>query len=254
VPVTGSDFAGQIEAVGSNVHRFEPGENVMGFGGVFGMGSHAEYLAFPERRGIVSMPSNVTYVEAAACIEGAYYAASGVTEVNPRAGQKALVYGATGAIGSAYVQLLKGRGLYVTAVCGGEHRELVMSLGADKVIDYKTEDFTRDPERYDFVVDAVDKAGYASCRKIMQDNGVYTSSGGAENLFFALITGLLGRKRVLFLRPKDIPGNLATIQELVERGRFKPVIDRQYPIERISEAFAYVARGEKVGNVIVTMD
>jgi NADPH:quinone reductase-like Zn-dependent oxidoreductase len=139
-------------------------------------------------------------------------------------------------------------------VCGGEHRDLVMSLGADKVIDYKTEDFTRDPERYDFVVDAVAKAGYAACRKVMQNNGVYTSSGGVENLFLALITGIHGRRRVLFPRPKDIPGNLATIKELVERGRFKPVIDRQYPLDRIAEAFAYVARGEKIGNVIVTMD
>ncbi len=252
--MTGSDFAGRIEAVGSNVQRFKPGENVMGFGGVFGMGSHAEYLAFPERRGIVAMPGNVTYVQAAACIEGAYYAATCVTQVKPRAGQKALVYGATGAIGSAYVQLLKSRGVSVTAVCPGEHRDLVMSLGAEKVVDYKTQDFTHDSERYDFVVDAVDKTSYAVCRKVMQNDGVYTSSGGVENLFLALITGLIGRKRVLFLGPKDIPGNLTMITELIERGRFKPVIDRQYPIERISDAFAYVSTGQKIGNVIVTMD
>jgi NADPH:quinone reductase-like Zn-dependent oxidoreductase len=254
VLVTGTDFAGRIESIGSNVQRFQPGEQVMGFGGVFGMGSHAEYLAFPETRGIVSMPANVTYVQAAACLEGAYYAANVMTQVSLRAGQKALVYGATGAIGSAYVQLLKWRGLYVTAVCAGEHRDLVKSLGADKVVDYKTEDFTRDAERYDFVVDAVDKTSYAACRKVMQDDGLYTSSGGFENLFLALITPLVGRKRVLFPGPKDIPGNLTLIKELVEKGCFRPVVDRQYSIEKISEAFSYVATGQKIGNVIVTMD
>jgi NADPH:quinone reductase-like Zn-dependent oxidoreductase len=251
---TGTDFAGQIESIGAKVRQFKPGENVMGFGGVFGVGSHAQYLAFDESRGIVSMPGNITYVQAAACLEGAYYAATGLTQINPRAGQKALVYGATGAIGSAYVQLLKYWGLSVTAVCAGEHRDLVTSLGADRVVDYKTEDFTRDTERYDFVVDAVDKTSYAACRKLMQNDGVFTSSGGFENLFLALVTQVLGRKRVLFLAPKDIPGNLKLIRDLVENGRFKPVIDRQYPIEKISEAFAYVATGQKIGNVIVTMD
>lgn len=251
---TGTDFAGQIESTGSKVRRFKPGDKVMGFGGVFGIGSHAQYLVFDESRGIVPMPGNVSYVQAAACLEGAYYAATGLTQANPRAGQKALVYGATGAIGSAYVQLLKYWGLYVTAVCAGEHRALVTSLGADKVVDYRTQDFTRDTERYDFIVDAVDKTSYAVCRTLMHDDGVYTSSGGFENLFLALITRVVGRKRVLFLGPKDIPGNLCLIKDLVENGRFKPVIDRQYPIERISEAFAYVATGQKIGNVIVTMD
>ncbi len=251
---TGTDFAGHIESTGSKVRRFKPGENVMGFGGVFGVGSHAQYLAFDESRGVVSMPDNVTYVQAAACLEGAYYAATGLTQINPRAGQKALVYGATGAIGSAYVQLLRCWGLCVTAVCAGEHRELMISLGADKVVDYKTEDFTRDTERYDFIFDAVDKTTYGACRKLMQNDGVYTSSGGFENLFLALITRLHGRKRVIFLGPKDIPGNLSLIKDLVEKGRFKPVIDRQYPIEKISEAFEYVATGQKIGNVIVTMD
>jgi NADPH:quinone reductase-like Zn-dependent oxidoreductase len=251
---TGSDFAGRIESTGSNVRRFKPGENVMGFGGVFGIGSHAQYLAVSESRGIVPMPVNLTYAQAAACLEGAYYAATGITQVNPRAGQKALVYGATGAIGSAYVQLLKCWGLYVTAVCGGEHRELVTSWGADKVVDYKTQDFTRDTERYDFVIDAVDKTSYAACRKVMQTDGVYTSSGGVENLFLALITRLTGRKRVLFLGPKDIPGNLTLIKDLVDKSRFRPVIDRQYPLDNIQEAFAYVMTGQKIGNVIVTID
>jgi len=253
-PVTGTDFVGRIESIGSKVQRFQPGENVMGFGGVVGTGSHAQYLAFPESGGMVTMPSNLTFVQAAACLEGTYYAATGVTQLNPRAGQRALVYGATGAIGSAYVQLLKHKGLLVTAVCPGEHRDLMTSLGADKVIDYKTQDFRQDTERYDFVFDAVDKASFTLCAPLMREGGVYTSSGGLENLFLAVVTPVFGRKRVRFLVPKDIPGNLAVIKDLVERGRFKPVIDRQYPIEKISEAFAYVATGQKIGNVIVTMD
>src|SRR5882757_2156571 len=143
-PITGTDFAGQIEAAGKNVTLFKTGDQVMGFGGGFGIGSHAQYVTFPETKRIVLMPPNVTYEQAAACLEGAYYAANGILQIKPSAGQKALVYGATGAIGSAYLQYFKYYGVYVTAVCGGENRELVRSWGADKIIDYKTEDFTKD--------------------------------------------------------------------------------------------------------------
>src|SRR5438046_8083449 len=147
--ITGSDFAGQVEATGPTVRSFKVGDKVMGFGGVFGIGSHAQYITFPEIKKIVLMPGNINYEQAAACLEGTYYAAFGITYIKPLAGQKALVYGATGAIGSAYVQFLKYYGVYVTAVCAGEKSELVRSWGADKIIDYKTEDFTKDEERYD---------------------------------------------------------------------------------------------------------
>ena len=147
--ITGSDFAGQVEAIGPSVKDFKVGDKVMGFGGVFCIGSHTEYISFPESKGIVLMPNNITYEQAAACLEGTYYSAAGINYLKPTAGQKALVYGASGAIGSADVQFLKYYGLYVTAVCGGENSELIRSLGADKVIDYKTQDFTQDDERYD---------------------------------------------------------------------------------------------------------
>ena len=149
--ITGSDFAGQVEAIGPAVKTFKVGDKVMGFGGVFCIGSHTEYITFPESKGIVLMPGNITYEQAAACLEGTYYSAAGINHLKPTAGQKALVYGATGAIGSADVQFLKYYGVYVTAVCGGEQTELVKSLGADKVIDYKTQDFTKDEEQYDYV-------------------------------------------------------------------------------------------------------
>jgi NADPH:quinone reductase-like Zn-dependent oxidoreductase len=250
--VTGSDFAGQIEATGPAVRSFKAGDKVMGFGGGFGIGSHAQYITFPETKRIVLMPGNITYEQAAACLEGTYYAAMGIIQVKPTAGQKALVYGATGAIGSAYVQFLKYCGVYVTAVCGGENRELVRSWGADKIIDYKTEDFTKDEEQYDFVFDAVGKSSFVKCRPLLKKNGIFASSGGAENIFLVLITPLLGGKKVLF--PKDNKGNLGFIKELLEKGCFKPVIDRKYPLDKIAEAFTYVASGQKIGNVIITMD
>lgn len=250
--VTGSDFAGQIEATGSTVTSFKAGDKVMGFGGGFGIGSHAQYITFPETKRIVLMPGNITYEQAAACLEGTYYAAIGIIQLKPAAGQKALVYGATGAIGSAYVQFFKYYGVYVTAVCGGENSELVKSWGADKIIDYKTEDFTKDEERYDFVIDAVGKSSFTKCKSLLKKNGIYAPSGGFENLFLVLITPLLGGKKVLF--PKDTKGNLGFIKDLVEKGNFKPVIDRKYPLDKIAEAFKYVATGQKIGNVIITMD
>ena len=201
--VTGSDFAGQVEAIGAAVTSFKAGDKVMGFGGVFGIGSHTEYITFPESKGIVLMPGNITYEQAAACLEGTYYSAAGINHLKPTAGQKALVYGATGAIGSAYVQFLKYYGVYVTAVCGGENTELVRSLGADKVIDYKTQDFTKDEEQYDYVIDAVDKTGFLKCKRLLNKNGIYTSSGGFEILLLVSdYQDYLAEKEFYSLLPK----------------------------------------------------
>ena len=252
--VTGSDYAGQVEATGSTVRSFKTGDKVMGFAGVFGFGTHAQYITVPETKGIVLMPGNITYEQAAACLEGTFYAASCITQLKPTAGQKALVYGATGAIGSAHVQFLRYYGVYVTAVCGGENSELVRSWGADKIIDYKTEDFTKDNERYDLVVDAIGKSTFAKCKRLLKKKGMYLPSNGLENLFLVPITRLLGGKKVGFSGPRDIKGNLNFIKELVEKGSFKPVIDRIYPMEKIAEAFTYVAPGQKIGNVIIKMD
>jgi NADPH:quinone reductase-like Zn-dependent oxidoreductase len=198
------------------------------------------------------MPGNITYEQAAACLEGTYYAAIGITQLKPATGQKALVYGATGAIGSAHVQFLKYYGVYVTAVCGGENSELVRSWGADKIIDYKTEDFTKDKEQYDFVFDSVGKSTFIKCKRLLKKNGIYAPSGGMVNLLWLFVAPLLGGKKVLFL--KDSKSNLSFIKELIEKGNFKPVIDRIYPIEKIAEAFTYVASGQKIGNVIIKMD
>jgi NADPH:quinone reductase-like Zn-dependent oxidoreductase len=169
-------------------------------------------------------------------------------------GQKALVYGATGAIGSSYVQFLKYYGVYITAVCSGAQEELIRSLGADKVIDYKREDFTQDTEQYDFVFDAIGKSSFAKCKRLLKKNGVYIPSNGLENIFLVPITRLYGGKKVVFIPPKAINTGLSFIKDLIEKGSFKPVIDRMYPLDKICEAFAYVATGQKIGNVIITMD
>jgi NADPH:quinone reductase-like Zn-dependent oxidoreductase len=253
-PFIGSDFAGEVETIGTAVTTFKVGDKVMGFSGMLNTGSLAEYFTFPESKGIVSMPVNMNYEQAAACLEATFYAAYGIIHLKPTAGQKALVYGATGAIGSADVQILKYFGVYVTAVCGGEHIELVRSLGADKIIDYKTQDFTKDEEQYDFIIDAVGKASFMKCKHLLKKKGKYLPSDGFENIFLVPITKLFGGKRVLFNAPGDIKETLNFIKELVEQGKFKPVIDRIYPLEKIAEAFAYVGTKQKIGNVIIKMN
>ena len=255
--IIGSDFTGQIKAVGSTVHSFKAGDKIMGFGGALGCGCHAQYFILPEAKAmkaIVMLPGNLSYDEAAACLEGAFYAASQIIPLQPKAGQKALVYGATGAIGSSYVQFLKYYGVYTTAVCGGENSALIRSLGADKVIDYKKEDFTKDNEKYDFVFDAIGKSSFVKCKKLLKENGVYTSSNGAINLLWLFVTPLLGGKKVVFSFSNDIKGRLSFIKELIEKGSFTPVIDRKYPLDKIAEAYTYVATGEKIGNVVIMMD
>jgi NADPH:quinone reductase-like Zn-dependent oxidoreductase len=255
---TGTDFAGQIEVVGKNVTSFKIGEKVMGFdGGLFGIQSHGQYILLPETKAIkmmVNIPGNLNYEEASACLEGAFYAAAQIHPLQPRRGQKALVYGATGAIGSSYVQFLKYYGVYTTAVCRVEHTELVTSLGADKVIDYTREDFTKDTERYDFIFDAVGKSSFFKCKRLLKKKGGYTSSGGGLNLLLLMITPLLGGKRVFFSFPKGIAAELTFINGLIGKGSFRPVIDRIYPLNKIAEAYRYVASGQKIGNVIIKMD
>jgi NADPH:quinone reductase-like Zn-dependent oxidoreductase len=251
--ITGTDFTGQVEAMGKNVLSFKIGDKVMGFGGGLGTGSHAQYKTCPENKGMILMPANLSYEQAAACLEGTFYA-SCITKLQLGPGQKALVRGATGAIGSAMVQILKFYGVYVTAVCGGENTELMRSLGADKVIDYKTEDFTKDTERYDFIFDNAGKSSFTRCRPLLKKHGVYFPSDGAINLLWTLITKVTGGKKVSFLTPKSFNGNLNFIKGLIEKGNFRPLIDRTYPLEKIAEAYTYVATGQKIGNVIITMD
>jgi NADPH:quinone reductase-like Zn-dependent oxidoreductase len=253
---TGTDFAGQIESVGKNVADFKVGDRIWGFKD-HGLPSHAEYLAVSTEQPILKMPEGYDYQTMVACAEGAHYARNFINKVDLKAGQKALVNGATGGIGSALVQILKHFGLQVTAVCGTPHIDLVKSLGADKVYDYWTEDFTKDTEQYDYVFDAVGKSSFKLCKPLLKPKGIYISSElgpNNENLYLPLTTLFSGGKKVIFPMPLDIKASMVFIQNLVEMGRFKPVIDRVYPLDDIAKAFEYVLTGQKIGNVIISMD
>jgi NADPH:quinone reductase-like Zn-dependent oxidoreductase len=255
--IIGTDFTGEIAATGSAVQSFKVGDKIMGFGGAFTCGSHAQYFLLPElkaTRAMVTMPANLNYEQAAGCLEGAVYASMQVLGSNPQAGQKAMVYGASGAIGCAYVQFFKSYGVSVTAVCRMEQAALMRSLGAEKIIDYTKQDFTKDDERYDMIFDAVGKTTFVKCKKLMKKNGIFGSSSGMINFLWILVTPLFGGKKVVFHFSIRIKEALEFIKGLVEEGKFVPVIDRTYPLDKIAEAFTYVASGQKIGNVIIKMD
>lgn len=247
--ITGSDFAGQVESVGKDVKGFKPGDRVMGFLDM-GAQSHAQYLTIKETSATFA-PANASYEQAAACLEGAFYAISALQPISFRAGQHALVIGASGAIGSSYVQFLKYEGVDVTATCRGINLELVQSLGATQIIDYETEDFLASHTTYDFVFDAVGKYSFGKCKHLLKPKGIYISSH--PNPLLALVTPLFGGKREMFTIPLKLMENLARIRERFESGNFMPVIDRQYPLDKIKEAYEYVGSGKKVGNVIISM-
>jgi NADPH:quinone reductase-like Zn-dependent oxidoreductase len=254
--VLGNEFAGQVEAVGAGVTSFKVGDRVFGFSGT-SFGAHAEYLTMPEDGTLATMPANLSYEEAAPSTEGSLYALSLLRTAKLQRGQGVLVNGATGAIGSAAVQLLRDRGAEVTAVCGTEHLELVRSMGADRVIDYTAEDFTRDEQRYDVVLDAVGKSSFGRCRRLLKPGGLYLSTDLgplSQNPVLALVTPLFGGRRVRFPIPWQDRGTVAYVKERIESGAFKPLIDRRYRLDQIVEAYRYVETGRKVGSVVVSVD
>ena len=254
-PIMGTEFAGEVEAVGAAVISFKPGDKVFGFYDL-GLSAYAQYMTISTDKAITTIPPNISYEQAAASCEGAHYAYNMINKVNIKPGQKVLVNGASGGIGSAAVQLLKYFGADVVAVCATKNLALVKGLGAGRVIDYTTADFTQEEEKYDFIFDAVGKSSFSTCRPLLNDGGVYISSElgwMAENIFFALFTPIWGKKKVIFPIPKDINGSLLFIKKLIAEGKFKTVIDRTYPLEQIAEAFRYVETGEKTGNVVITI-
>jgi NADPH:quinone reductase-like Zn-dependent oxidoreductase len=254
--VLGNEFAGVLEAVGAGVTSFEVGDRVFGYNeGPFG--AHADYMSIPERGSVATMPANVTYEQAAASTEGSHYALSHIRAAKIQSGQDVLVYGATGAIGSAAVQLLKGLGASVTAVCDTDHVELVRGLGADRVIDYTVEDFTKDEQTYDVVLDSVGKSSFSQCKPLLKPGGIYLSSELgplAQNPFLALIAPLHGGKKVMFPIPKHDQEMVGYFRGLLESGKFMPVIDRTYPLDQIVEAYRYVETGQKTGNVVISLE
>jgi NADPH:quinone reductase-like Zn-dependent oxidoreductase len=259
-PILGTEFAGEVEAAGRSVTAFSTGDRVFGYvEGSFG--AHAQYLTIPEDGSLAAIPADVTYEEAAPATEGSHYALSSLTNARVRGGQDVLVYGATGAIGSAAVQLLAGLGVRVTAVCDSANVELVRGLGADKVVDYLVEDFTQDDLQYDIVFDAVGKSSFGRCRRLLKSGGIYVSSDlgpGLQNAVLPLVTPLVGRfldgKKVAFPLPRIDQAMVRRFARLMESRAFRPVIDRHYPLDDIVEAYRYVETGRKVGNVVIVVD
>jgi NADPH:quinone reductase-like Zn-dependent oxidoreductase len=258
--VLGTEFAGQVAATGRAVTSFSVGDRVFGYvEGSFG--AHAEYLTIPQDGPIATIPAAMTFEEAAPATEGSHYALSSLLRAKVRSGQDVLVNGATGAIGSAAVQLLAAIGVRVTAVCGTADLGLVRGLGAAKVVDYTAADFTEDDLRYDIVFDAVGKSTFGRCRRLLKPGGIYVSSElGAlsQNAVLPVATRLAGRlidhKRVVFPFPSIDQAMVRRTAQLMESGRFRPLIDRRYPLDDIADAYRYVETGQKVGSVVVVMD
>jgi NADPH:quinone reductase-like Zn-dependent oxidoreductase len=253
--VLGTEFAGEVEAVGDGVTSFGVGDRVFGFSGSR-FGAHAEYMAIPDDGSVATIPANSTYEEAAPGTEGSHYALSLITHAKIQRGHDVLVNGATGAIGSAAVQLLKHLGAHVTAVCATGNVELVRGLGADRIIDYTAEDFTKDQQTYDVVFDAVGKSSFGRCRRLLKPGGIYLSTDLgplSQNPVLALVTPLFGRRKVMFPIPRDDQDMARHFKELIESGAFKPLIDRRYPLDQIVEAYRYVETGQKIGNVVITV-
>lgn len=254
----GTEFAGEVEAVGDGVTTLKACDRVFGFDDT-GSGAHAEYLVISQDRA-VTIPEGIDYEQAAASSEGAHYAYNYIKRINLEPGDKVLVYGASGTIGSAAVQLFKSFGAYVTAVTSTKNLGAVHALGPDRVVDYTSTDFTQDDEQYKVVFDAVGKTSFFKCFGLLQPGGIYTSTDlgfMGQNIFLPLITAivkpLLKQKKMIFPMPVDIPGSLSLIRRLIEEGKFKPLIDRVYPFNDIVDAYRYVGTGKKVGNVVVRL-
>ncbi|XXX87506.1 NAD(P)-dependent alcohol dehydrogenase [Sorangium sp. So ce145] len=251
----GTDFAGRVEALGSRVRSFAVGDEVWGMNDL-GVGSHAEYLVVSAEDSVARMPAGLSFEEAAACIEGAWYAYSITQRAGLEKDRRVLINGATGAIGSALLQICVHLGATVTAVGNTRNLELLRSLGASRVINYEQSDFTRDDEVYDHVFDAVGKSTFGACKRLLTPRGVYVSSEpgpGWQNPFLALATPVLGGQRVVFPIPVDRKAFLEVLGRLVAERHFRPVIDRTVTLDAVQEAYAYVASGQKTGNVVLKL-
>jgi len=253
--ILGTELAGEVEAVGSIVQTFKPGDKVFGLS-ANNFGAHAEYICLPEESSITIKPANMSYNEAAAVCDGLFLGMNLIRKIDFTNSPTILINGATGSIGSACVQLAKQYGATITAVCNTANFELVKSLGADEVIDYTKEDFTNNGKLYDAVIDAVGKSSFFRCKKLLKQGGVYFSTDLgylSQNVFLVLITSIIGGKKVKFPIPKESKEDIILFKELIEAGKYKAVIDRTYPLEQIIEATRYVETAQKIGNVVITV-
>ncbi len=261
ITILGSELAGEVEAVGKNVKLFKEGDQVFGYLGQ-SMGAYAEYICVPEGGVLAIKPSNMTYEEAAVVPMGtimALYLLREKGDLHP--GQKVLINGASGGIGSAAVQIAKFYGAEVTGVCGTPRLEFVKSLGADKVIDYTKEDFTQSGETYDLIFDVLGKSSFSQCKSSLNQNGRYLLASFkmgdlVQMLWTSMMSGLPGRqagKKVICALAPGSTEDLNAVKELIEAGKIKAIIDRRYPLEQAAEAHRYVEEGHKRGHIVITV-
>ncbi len=260
ITIQGFEVAGEIESVGKDVKLFKKGDQVFG-GTETSLGAHAEYICLPEEGALAIKPTNMTYEEAAAVCEGALTAFPFLRDkANIQSGQRVLIYGASGSIGTLAVQLARYYRAEVTGVCSTTNLELVKSLGADKVIDYTKEDFTKSGQTYDIIFDAVGKSSFSGCKSSLKKKGIYLTTVPTLALLLQMLwTSKIGSKKAAIVfsgfRPaSEKAKDLIFLKELIEAGKIKSVIDRRYPLEQTAEAHRYVDKGHKKGNVVITVE
>ena len=259
ITTLGSNLAGEIEAVGKDVKQFKEGDQVFAASDA-ALGAHAEYICLPEEGALALKPANMTSGEAASVCGGGLTSLPFLRDTGKiQRGQKVLTNGASGSVGTSAVQLAKYFGAEVTGVCSTANLELVESLGADKVIDYTTEDFTKTGQTCEIIFDAVGKSSFSRCKGSLKQRGVYLSTVLTVAILFQMLwTSKIGSKKAMIvftgLRPSsEKTKDLIFLKELAEAGRIKPVIDRRYPLEQTPEAHSYVEKGHKKGNVVITV-
>jgi NADPH:quinone reductase-like Zn-dependent oxidoreductase len=251
--ILGSEFAGEVEAIGGAVSSFAIGDRVFGTSGLR-FGAHAEFICLREDAALAHMPAGASFEQAAAICDGGLNALTSLRRVGLGEGQRILVYGASGSIGTAAVQLAKVLAADVTAVCSTRNVQAVRSLGADRVIDYRRDDFTRSGESFDVIFDAVGKHSFRRCRGSLRHGGTYIATDGLFNLVLSLVTSWAGGRRVVFPFPQVTNANVSYLGELVGAGRYRAVIDRVHPLVDVVEATRYVETERKTGNVVLAVD
>ena len=255
--IPGVELGGVIETVGRDVKLFKEGDQVFGASGTT-YGAHAEYKCLPEKGVVAIKPANMSFGEAAAVCDGGLTALTFLRDkARIQSGQKVLINGASGSVGSFAIQLAKYFGAEVTGVCGSANVELVKSLGADRVIDYTKEDFTKTGQAYDIIFDAVGKSSFSRCRRSLTPKGIYLTTVPTLGILFQMLwTSMVGGKKAIFTAAglNQTKENLLFLTGLIEAGKLKSIIDRRYPLEQIAEAHRYVEEGHKKGNVVITLE
>ncbi|WP_339712958.1 NAD(P)-dependent alcohol dehydrogenase [uncultured Kriegella sp.] len=251
--IVGTDFAGEVIAIGKNVNSINMGDRVFGFNDT-GSESQAEYLTTVTEN-TFTIPKNIDFKQAAASLEGAHYAYTFIHKVNIKSGQRILINGATGAIGSALLQFVRQYEVNITATCNTKNIELIQTLGADKIFDYTKKDFTDDSGKYDFIFDTVGKSTFGKCKSLLNKKGVYISSElgpYSQNVFYPLLNAI-SSKKVIFPIPYHKSETIPYISRHLAKGSFRPVVDREYQLKDIAKAYEYVIKGEKTGNVLINI-